>query len=137
MAVGFRRRTSWETFTKASRSRWRRCTGINASRKSTKGPPRSRGSSSRVRFSAAENPLQSRPRQDRSCDEPLCHRGFCGMMATRVLYMEERRGQDPDPNYAREFDARIVERGPDFVVLDQTLFYAEGGGQPDDTGSLR
>src|SRR2546428_6877066 len=59
------------------------------------------------------------------------------MMATRVLYMEERRGQDPDPCYAREFDARIVERGPDFVVLDQTLFYAEGGGQPDDTGSLR
>ena len=58
-------------------------------------------------------------------------------MATRVLYMEERTGQDPDPNYAREFDARIVERGPDFVVLDQTLFYAEGGGQPDDTGSLR
>ena len=58
-------------------------------------------------------------------------------MATRVLYMEERRGQDPDPCYAREFDARIVERGPDFVVLDQTLFYAEGGGQPDDTGSLQ
>ena len=56
---------------------------------------------------------------------------------TRVLYMEERRGQDPDPNYLREFDARVVERGPDFVVLDQTAFYAEGGGQPWDTGVLR
>jgi misacylated tRNA(Ala) deacylase len=58
-------------------------------------------------------------------------------MATRVLYMEERRGQDPDPCYAQEFDARIVDRGPDFVVLDQTLLYAEGGGQPYDTGVLR
>ena len=39
--------------------------------------------------------------------------------------------------YLREFDARIVERGPDFVVLDRTLFYAEGGGQSYDTGRLR
>src|SRR2546428_1280451 len=67
----------------------------------------------------------------------MARRPFAALVATRVLYMEERRGQDPDPCYAREFDARIVERGPDFVVLDQTLFYAEGGGQPDDTGSLR
>ena len=58
-------------------------------------------------------------------------------MATRVLYMDERRGQEPDPCYARDFDAHVVERGPDFVVLDQTLFYAEGGGQPYDTGGLQ
>src|SRR5437899_12510191 len=58
-------------------------------------------------------------------------------MATRVLYMEERRGQNPDPCYLREFDAKVVDRGPDFVVLDQTAFYAEGGGQPDDTGMFR
>jgi len=58
-------------------------------------------------------------------------------MATTVLYMEPRTGQEPDPNYLREFDARVLERGPDFLVLDQTAFYAEGGGQPWDAGVLR
>src|SRR5438034_8798607 len=59
------------------------------------------------------------------------------MVTTRVLYMEERKGQDPDPCYLREFDARVIERGPDVVTLDQTAFYAESGGQPYDTGFLR
>jgi misacylated tRNA(Ala) deacylase len=56
------------------------------------------------------------------------------MAATRVLYMQPRTGQEPDPCYLREFDARVVDRGGDHVVLDQTAFYAEGGGQPTDTG---
>ncbi|MGQ0797455.1 MAG: alanine--tRNA ligase-related protein, partial [Methanobacteriota archaeon] len=57
-------------------------------------------------------------------------------MATTVLYMEARKGQDPDPCYVREFDAHVCERGPDYLVLDATAFYAEGGGQPTDTGAL-
>ncbi len=37
---------------------------------------------------------------------------------------------------AREFDARVVEVRDDAVALDRTAFYATGGGQPNDTGTL-
>src|SRR5205814_1763677 len=67
----------------------------------------------------------------------LCLRSVSACeMQTQVLYMEDRRGQDPDPCYLREFDANVLEIGPDFVILDRTAFYAEGGGQPYDTGTL-
>ena len=51
---------------------------------------------------------------------------------TKILYFPST-----DACYLREFDGRIMERGPNFVVPDQTLFYAEGGGQPWDTGKLQ
>ena len=38
--------------------------------------------------------------------------------------------------YAKEFDATVVEASGKFVVLDRTAFYAEGGGQPADTGKI-
>jgi misacylated tRNA(Ala) deacylase len=39
--------------------------------------------------------------------------------------------------YLRECQARVVEAGPDGVILDRTVFYPLGGGQPGDTGLLR
>ncbi len=53
------------------------------------------------------------------------------MPETELLYMK-----DADSNYIREFDAKVVERGFDYVVLDKTAFYPLGGGQPSDTGWL-
>ena len=50
---------------------------------------------------------------------------------TEMLYMG-----DTESNYVREFDAVVVERGFDYVVLDRTAFYPVGGGQPSDTGFI-
>ena len=44
----------------------------------------------------------------------------------------------PDEEYRRAFDGRVtdVDESDGTVVLDRTLFYKEGGGQPPDHGSL-
>ena len=39
-------------------------------------------------------------------------------------------------SYLKEFDATVTRSGPKFVVLSQTAFYPEGGGQPSDIGKL-
>ena len=41
-----------------------------------------------------------------------------------------------DDPYLERAEGRVVEVGDGWVVLDQALFYAAGGGQPGDTGSL-
>ncbi|UCG95895.1 MAG: alanyl-tRNA editing protein [archaeon] len=38
--------------------------------------------------------------------------------------------------YLRDFRAKVVRTGENFVVLDRTAFYPEGGGQESDTGYL-
>ena len=50
---------------------------------------------------------------------------------TEVLYMK-----DTEANYIKDFDAKVTKVKDDYVVLDRTAFYAVGGGQPSDTGSL-
>ncbi|MBN2043033.1 MAG: alanyl-tRNA editing protein [Candidatus Aenigmarchaeota archaeon] len=49
-------------------------------------------------------------------------------MNTKLLHMEDC--------YLKEFDAKIINRGDNYVVLDQTAFYPLGGGQPSDQGTL-
>jgi misacylated tRNA(Ala) deacylase len=55
------------------------------------------------------------------------------------MYMKTWKGEETieNPNYLREFEATITEKGDNYVVLDRTAFYPLGGGQPSDTGILR
>lgn len=52
-----------------------------------------------------------------------------GLPGTRKLFHE-------DP-YLKEFKARVVDVISDYLVLDQTSFYPEGGGQKPDRGRVR
>ncbi len=57
--------------------------------------------------------------------------GRASPRVTRLLYMDSI-----DACYARSFEATVQEARPDWLLLDQTLFYPLGGGQNWDTGTL-
>jgi len=39
-------------------------------------------------------------------------------------------------NYIKSFTAKVIAKGEDYLVLDQTAFYPEGGGQESDQGKI-
>ncbi|NHJ47884.1 MAG: alanyl-tRNA editing protein [Asgard group archaeon] len=50
------------------------------------------------------------------------------MAKTEMLYMQD--------NYVKAFDAEIIAKGDDYLVLNRTAFYPEGGGQESDVGTI-
>lgn len=41
-----------------------------------------------------------------------------------------------EDSYMKECEATVIDAGPDGIVLDRTVFYPMGGGQPGDSGTL-
>ncbi len=70
----------------------------------------------------------SRPKHVPVAASPVSGEKLESLRPTKMLYYENP--------YSREFKARVIHSFDDYVVLDQTAFYPEGGGQPSDVGSL-
>ena len=80
-------------------------------------------------YSAVANKhAKAKPEEQEDYDGAQADKRFERLPPTRTLYYED--------STLRDFDATVVWTEGDLVVLDQTAFYPEGGGQPADHGVL-